>query len=459
MIKEKKYRLRGISLEKLNLLTSNSNNDLRKIKTIDNSMKIIKQKLLFSESTKKFKSNFSSTRVSFRKKTEFLPSYKTVESNLSSSNCKTIDTTKRKKKKKLIINHLKTPFNKENFFKYFKLQKIRKKYHLILDNHPKNVIEFKGLPGVIKNKNNELMKNLKKENETIFNSPFSLIHKERFSKKYQNILEKFDFIERTFKSKSPEQTSFKTLKLFEENIKKTKLINEKISKINDQQYHKLILKKFKETILKIYYLFKRSDIKLKDFFQDPYLKKTLTEQKTIFNTLIRSIKIKNLNLSILLLEEYKHLVFSYDLYKQTPLHWVSKRNFYYIIPKILSYGANINSIDFSGFTPLHLSIINNNFDTFVILILFGAFPFVYDNFKKKPIDYCSDYKYQCLIKKSSLLYVQYLFGKVKSFFEDLQFELSRYIENEFRFALEKPAFNIVKKVRNRETIVVDEIIV
>ena len=459
MIKEKLYRLRGISLEKLHLITSNSNIDLREIKTRENSIKTIKQRILFSGSTKKFKSNFSSTRVSFRKKTEFLPSHKTFESNLSSSNCKTIDTTKRKKKKKIIIDPLKTPFNKENFLKYFKLQKIRKKYHLILDNHPKNVIEFKGLPGVIKNKNNELMKNLKKENETIFNSPFSLIHKERFSKKYQNILEKFDFIERTFKTKSPEQTSFKTLKLFDDNIKKTKLLNEKITKIKDSINHKLILQKFKETILKIYYLYKRSDIKLKEFFEDPYLKKTLTEQKTIFNTLIRSIKIKNLNLSIVLLEEYKHLVFSYDLYKQTPLHWVSKRNFYYIIPKILSYGANINSIDFSGFTPLHLSIINNNFDTFVILILFGAFPFVYDNFKKKPIDYCSDYKYQILIKKTSLLYVQYLFGKVKSFFEDLQFELSRFIETEFRFDLEKPAFNIVRKVRNGENIVVDEIIV
>ena len=459
MIKEKLYRLRGISLEKLNLITSNSNNDLREIKTIDNSIKTIKHKLLFSESTKKFKSNFSSTRVSFRKKTEFLPSHKTFESNLSSSNCKTIDTTKRKKKKKIIIDPLKTPFNKENFLKYFKLQKIRKKYHLILDNHPKNVIEFKGLPGVIKNKNNELMKNLKKENETIFNFPFTLIHKERFSKKYQNILEKFDFIERTFKTKSPEQTSFKTLKLFEENIKKAKKLNEKISKINDLQYHKLIIQKFKEKMLKIYYFFKRSNLKLKDLFQDPYLKKSLLEQKTIFNTLIRSIKIKNLNLSILLLEEYKHLVFSYDLYKQTPLHWVSKRNYYYIIPKILSYGANINSIDFCGYTPLHLSIINNNFDTFVILILFGAFPFVYNNIKKKPIDYCIDYKYQSLIKKSSLLYVKYLFGKVKSFFEELQFELSRFIETEYRFDLEKAAFNIVRKVRNGEEIVVDEIIV
>lgn len=100
MIKEKLYRLRGISLEKLNLITSNSNNDLREIKTIDNSIKTIKHKLLFSESTKKFKSNFSSTRVSFRKKTEFLPSYKTFESNLSNSNIKTIDSTKRKTKKK-----------------------------------------------------------------------------------------------------------------------------------------------------------------------------------------------------------------------------------------------------------------------------------------------------------------------------------------------------------------------
>ena len=77
----------------------------------------------------------------------------------------------------------------------------------------------------------------------------------------------------------------------------------------------------------------------------------------------------------------------------------------------------------------------------------------------RPIDYCKDFKYQNLLKKCSILHIGNSFGKYKHFFEDLQFELSRYIENEFRFALEKPAFNIVKKVRNRETIVVDEIIV
>ena len=36
MIKEKLYRLRGISLEKLNLITSNSNNDLREIQFYKN---------------------------------------------------------------------------------------------------------------------------------------------------------------------------------------------------------------------------------------------------------------------------------------------------------------------------------------------------------------------------------------------------------------------------------------
>ena len=175
---------------------------------------------------KKIETNFSASKLSL-KKIDILPSNRTLESNLSNSNCKTMDTTKRKKNKKYNLKPIVIPFNKENFFKYFKLQKIRKKYHLILDNHPKHTIEYKGLPGIITNCNNDFKKLLNKQNQSIFNSPFSLIQKERFYKKYQNILERFSFNKENIKSKSPETIHFKTLSLFEFNNKKIKFENEK----------------------------------------------------------------------------------------------------------------------------------------------------------------------------------------------------------------------------------------
>ena len=57
------------------------------------------------------------------------------------------------------------------------------------------------------------------------------------------------------------------------------------------------------------------------------------KKKQIFNILIRAIKIKNIKLSLLILEEYKYIVYSYDLYNQSPLHWVLKRIFIKLFQK------------------------------------------------------------------------------------------------------------------------------
>ena len=136
MENEKKYQLKGISLGKLNLFSSNSKKELNLKKTIYNTnLDPFKRRVLLNKSMKKIETNFSASKLSL-KKIDILPSNRTLESNLSNSNCKTMDTTKRKKNKKYNLKPTVIPFNKENFFKYFKLQKVRKKYHLILDNHP-----------------------------------------------------------------------------------------------------------------------------------------------------------------------------------------------------------------------------------------------------------------------------------------------------------------------------------
>ena len=116
---------------------------------------------------------------------------------------------------------------------------------------------------------------------------------------------------------------------------------------------------------------------------------------------------------------------------------------------MISYGANIDSIDFTGYTSLHLSIINNNFDIFFILLLYGASPFIHDNFNCKPIDYCNDYKYIDLLKKSTILHIGKLFGKVKFFFEDLQKKISLVIENDYKHLLQKDCAQMVTDVFNK----------
>ncbi len=137
MEKEKKYQLKEISLGKLNLFSSNSKKELNLKKTIYNTnLDPFKRRVLLNKLMKKIETNFSTSKLSL-KKIDILPSNRTLESNLCNSNCKTMDTTKRKKNKKYNLKPQVIPFNKENFFKYFKLQKMRKKYHLILWNNNK----------------------------------------------------------------------------------------------------------------------------------------------------------------------------------------------------------------------------------------------------------------------------------------------------------------------------------
>ena len=97
MEKEKKYQLKGVSLGKLNLISSNSKKELNLKKTIYNTnLDPFKRRVLLNKSMKKIETNFSASKLSL-KKIDILPSNRTLESNLSNSNCKTMDTTKRKR--------------------------------------------------------------------------------------------------------------------------------------------------------------------------------------------------------------------------------------------------------------------------------------------------------------------------------------------------------------------------
>lgn len=364
--------------------------------------------------------------------------------NLSHSFSKTLNISKRKNKSKIKVklNPLTNPFNKSNLVTFLKIPGNKIKYNIIIDNHPILPIKFKRLPENIIKTNKKLKYNLIKENENVFDKPFSLINKNNFSLKFQNKLQHFDEIEKYNDIKLKD--SFNAINI----IKTHKLKTEGKIKKDEKSYKKMLRLRLKRIILKAATHFKRCDLTIDELMENKLNLKPKYEKKEILNSLIQTIKDKNLILSLQIIKEYKTSVLLFDLYNQTPLHWASKRNFYQIIPKMLSYGADIDSIDFTGYTPLHLSIINNHFDTFVILILFGASPFIHDNFGNKPIDYCRDFKFVTLIKKTSILHIGRLFGKVKFFYEDLQRNLSIFIDSEYRHLLEKDCIKIVEEIFN-----------
>ena len=393
-----------------------------------NTTKAIKRNILLNTQNRTI---VSSGKTSDRKKND--STNRTI--NQSTSLSRTLNSKKSKSKIKIKRNPLTNPLYRSNLVNFIK-------YNIKIDNHPILPIKFKGLPENIIKTNKKLIKNLIKENQNVFETPFSLVNKNNFSFKFQNKLEHFDHN----KINNNEEIihSFNAINTFTTHKLK---IEGKIKK-DETSYKKMVRLKLKGIILKAATHFKRCDLTIDELMENMLNVKPKYERKEILNSLIKSIKDKNIKLTLDILSEYKTSVLLYDINKQTPLHWASKRNFYQIIPKLLSYGAIIDSIDFTGYTPLHLSIINNNFDTFVILILYGASPFIKDNFGNKPIDYCNDYKFVSLIKKTTILHIGKLFGKVKHFYDDLQKNLSIFIDNEYRYLLKNDCVKMVEEVFN-----------
>jgi hypothetical protein len=393
-----------------------------------NTTKAIKRNILLNTQNRTI---VSSGKTSDRKKND--STNRTI--NQSTSLSRTLNSKKSKSKIKIKRNPLKNPLYRSNLVNFIK-------YNIKIDNHPILPIKYKGLPENIIKTNKKLINNLIKENENIFDTPFSLVNKNNFSLKFQNKLLHFD--QNKINNNEEIIHSFDAINIFTTHKLK---VEGKIKK-DETSYKKMIRSKLKGIILKAATHFKRCDLTIDELMENKLNLKPKYEKKEILNSLIQTIKDKNLILSLQIIKEYKTSVLLFDLYNQTPLHWASKRNFYQIIPKMLSYGADIDSIDFTGYTPLHLSIINNHFDTFVILILFGASPFIHDNFGNKPIDYCRDFKFVTLIKKTSILHIGRLFGKVKFFYEDLQRNLSIFIDSEYRHLLEKDCIKIVEEIFN-----------
>ena len=204
----------------------------------------------------------------------------------------------------------------------------------------------------------------------------------------------------------------------------------------------------KKCIIKAAIHFKRLSITLNDLYTK-YLINDPAKNEIYLNKLIESIKYKNLEKANLILDEYKFLVLHYDVFKQTPLHWASKRNVYQLISKIVSYGADVDSLDQVGYSSLHLAIINNNFESVVFLFLNYASPFIKDKYGKKPIEYCKNYKMEILCKKATAFHLAHLFGKKKNFYHNIKKSFTFFVESEFSNDLGEEAYKFIYELADK----------
>jgi len=313
--------------------------------------------------------------------------------------------------------------------------------------------EFKDLPEKIKKLNQNNLNIIKKDTNKYFGQSFSLIKKDNFSSKYRNPLLNNNLLDEN-------KNEIEKYKKINENIiPGMNIINEIDCQKNDLENifkpkrkinKKRLLSKIKSTIIKnsnyikhlsvsaleLLDINKKNNRKDKDIIEFENEERKTTE-------LIKAIKTNDRVLVDELINKNRWIVSNYDVFQFTPLHWAAKKGFYSIIPKLISYGAQVNAKNFLGETPLHISVKKNCYECTVLLLIFMASPFIKDNKGLNPFEYSDDYQMKIIYNKITKLYYNNTFTKNSLFYEKIQSQFIRFIKNEFSNQLKKEALIIV----------------
>ena len=367
---------------------------------------------------------------------------------IKDKNAVEIDTYRSISKKKLndfnLSKSSKNNSNINDIKKFGALIKYRKNYPFILNPRPFIPKKFYGLPSSVIKMNNKYSNILKKENEKVFRQYFSIIGKEKFSKKFQNIVNKYEIKEKSDKNDDE-------LFINENIISGTQLLKEINNEEKTQNY--ILNKTNKKALL---YKFKKSMIllHLKIDAMTVYLGEILTNYKKPKNCygfqashdLFFAIKTKNYKLTNIILDKYKYIVLDYDYFKMTALHWAAKYNFYQIISKIVEYGSLVDNQNYIGDTPLLVAVKHKFMESTIFLLLNLASPFIKDNKGLSCLDHCkNDFKMKNIFKKIISLHYNSILGPTKNSHKYITKEFIEYIVNENKGDLELEAYNIIKE--------------
>ena len=311
-------------------------------------------------------------------------------------------------KQKKIINHV-----LRNKIKY--PLKLRNDYNLYQKSE--QIDEY------LKQYNTKALKILKNQNYSLFySSTFCLVNKGKFSKKFEN----------------PIYTSQKIIKnknLINKNIlcgrKMLKEINNRLKLIESTKRDKQILyEKFKNKMEQILVIFYNMKTSLSDIIKYYHLKKSMYNFPNI-QDLIFYLRVKDFELSNSLLDNNNCLALDNDQFYRTPLHFAAKYNFFQIIPKLIEYGAYVDSKNFLGETPLIISAQRNYTESIVLFLFYLASPFEKDKEGKTVKECIKDFNSRIPLNKILEIYEKYSHLKGKKKFEKIQKKFSEFISIEY----------------------------
>jgi ankyrin repeat protein len=218
-----------------------------------------------------------------------------------------------------------------------------------------------------------------------------------------------------------------------------------INELNEKYLHKKkILSKFKEILIRCAIHYKRLNISLEQFYKLDLDSIQPFSNKESY-TLICAIKDKDINHINKLLKNNYFLVYDFDHFKQTPLHWAAKRNVYQVISLIVSKGANVNAKDNTGRTPLHVAAAYNNLEAVEALVYDLAESSIKDNNGLLPEDLTNDVIIKMILKRVKALHKLNKTMFVKNFESTIKNGLHYFFMNELKINfLEVKAYEYVK---------------
>jgi len=349
------------------------------------------------------------------------------------------------------------PNNISDIKKFTAVIKNRRKYPFILNPKPLKPTKFKDLPPNVLKTNNKFVNLLRIENEKVFTHFFSIIEKEKFSKKFQNIVNMYDIKDKTKKNKKKDDKKYE-----EGNSSSDSLINEDIisgkellnelkkeenkRKIKPKKIDKkLLFYKIKKYIILLNSKMQMMSVYLNEIISNYKLPKhSYSSQST--HKLIFAIKSKNEKLVNEILDNNKNIVLDFDYFNMTALHWAAKYNFYQIIPKLIEYGAQVDAFNYIGDTPLLISVRHKYIESAVFLLLYLASPFTKDNEGLDILDYCKDdYRISNIFKKIISLHYISFFHPTKNRLDIIQTKFIEYIVAENKNDLKLGAYNLIKE--------------
>lgn len=220
-------------------------------------------------------------------------------------------------------------------------------------------------------------------------------------------------------------------------------VKNKISKIqNEEAQRKKVatIKKWKKSIISAAIHLKRLKLTMKKFL-DLGLNKIKPYEHKGSEKLFKNIKEGNERVVIQLLESNPYLIYDFDHFHQTALHWIVKRNRYLLIPYALQKGALINFENYAGRTPLHVAAAMNNLESVMILLYEFANPFAKDNFGKTPADLTKSRDLTYIFNRVLLLYFFHSMKKIKVFEDNLRRGL-RFLYSEMNLDFSEKKFGI-----------------